>query len=131
MSASKSAVACVVSMLLLDVVSAASMRVPVAVPDPLNALLSDPIAKAKYVTAVNAACADFSDGFEGVPPQVLHVTSGGYAVRVSAHTVNHRSTRTQHRATLGRSARKPQRQAHQGLGRRAAVGRNAPHVAVG
>lgn len=87
MSASKSAVACVVSMLLLDVVSAASMRVPVAVPDPLNALLSDPIAKAKYVTAVNAACADFSDGFEGVPPQVLHVTSGGYAVRVSAHTV--------------------------------------------
>ena len=87
MSASKSAVACVVSMLLLDVVSAASMRVPVAVPDPLNALLSDPIAKVKYVTAVNAACADFSDGFEGVPPQVLHVTSGGYAVRVSAHTV--------------------------------------------
>lgn len=83
----KAVVPCAVALFALGVVSAAPVRKPLPMPDPLAGLLRDPAAKADYLAAVYAGCPEFSDGFESEPPRIRHVTGGGYTVLVHQHTV--------------------------------------------
>ena len=87
MHAVRSVVPCIAGLMALGIASAAPAPDRLPTPDPLAALLRDPVARQQYLAAVSASCPGVVDD-AGVPSQPLdYRTSGGYSVKADLHTV--------------------------------------------
>ena len=87
MRAVQSVLPCVIGLMMLGMASAAPAPERFPTTDPLAALLRDPVAKQKYLVAVNSSCPGVIDDAGAASQPLDYVTSGGYTVKADAHTV--------------------------------------------